>query len=258
MNEKKRLIDVWAGWMTGGGVFSVLEDLEGASIPWADEGLASFLDAEYYGNISGDKPVSPLLLKIMDGETLTDPEKEFVAATICTMFDRNWAKDWATLSAQYNPIENYSMTEEMTDDQTVSEYGKIHTREDNLTDETTQEYGKVHTREDNLTDSSKTSVYGFNSDAASDAGEGETTRSGVVTDRDSGDDSSTLTRSGTVTDRDSGEDTHTRNYTLTRSGNIGVTTSQQMLQSERELWIWNFFRDVVFPDLDKVLTLRIY
>lgn len=45
---------------------------------------------------------------------------------------------------------------------------------------------------------------------------------------------------------------------LTRSGNIGVTTSQQMITSERELWLWNFFQDVVFPDLTKLLALRIY
>ena len=222
MNEKKRLIDVWDGWLTGGGVFSVLEDLEGASIPWAGDDLAPFLDAEYYGNISGDKLISPLLEKMVEGDVMTDLEKSFVAATILSLCSTNWSKEWATLAAEYNPIENYSMTEEMTDDQTVSEYGKIHTREDNLKDE------------------SKTAIYGFNSSEASDTGSGETSRT------------------GSVTDRDSGEDTHTRNYTLTRSGNIGVTTSQQMLQSERDLWKWNFFRDVVFPDLDKVLTLQIY
>ena len=222
MNETKRLIDVWDGWLTGDGVFSVMEDLEGVTLPWAEDDIALNLDAEYYGNISGDKPISPLLVKLVAGDVMTDLEKDFVAATIVSLCGASWSKEWATLSAQYNPIENYSMTEEMTDDETVSEYGKVHTREDNLKDE------------------SKTAIFGFNSSEASDTGSGETTRTGVVTDRDSG------------------EDTHTRNYTLTRSGNIGVTTSQQMLQSERELWKWNFFRDVVFPDLDRVLTLRIY
>ena len=222
MNEKKRLIDVWDGWLTGDGVFSVMEDLDGVTLPWAEDDISLFLDGEYYGNISGDKPVSTLLLKLVEGDTMTDLEKDFVAATIVSLNLPNWVKEWATLSATYNPIENYSMTEEMTDDETVSEYGKVHTREDNLKDE------------------SKTAIYGFNSTDPSDTGAGETTRTGVVTDRDSG------------------EDTHTRNYTLTRSGNIGVTTSQQMLQSERDLWKWNFFRDVVFPDVDRVLTLRIY
>ena len=44
---------------------------------------------------------------------------------------------------------------------------------------------------------------------------------------------------------------------LTRKGNIGVTTTQQMAQSEIDLWRWNFFRSV-FSDIDSVLTLKIY
>ena len=45
---------------------------------------------------------------------------------------------------------------------------------------------------------------------------------------------------------------------LTRHGNIGVTTTQQMLESEREVWTWNFFYDIVFRDIDKLLTLQVY
>ena len=64
---------------------------------------------------------------------------------------------------------------------------------------------------------------------------------------------------GTQTSEDGGSDTSTRNYRLTRSGNIGVTTSQQMIESERELWrVWNFFRGIVYPDIDRVLTIETY
>ena len=58
--------------------------------------------------------------------------------------------------------------------------------------------------------------------------------------------SDTLTRSSIVT------------RTLTRKGNIGVTTSQQMIQSQRDLLLWDYFYKVVFPDLDNFLTLQIY
>ena len=44
---------------------------------------------------------------------------------------------------------------------------------------------------------------------------------------------------------------------LTRSGNIGVTTSQQMLQSEIELRKWLYYQSV-FNDIDSILTLSIY
>lgn len=55
----------------------------------------------------------------------------------------------------------------------------------------------------------------------------------------------------------SGESAGETKRQLTRSGNIGVTTSQQMIQSERELWLWRFF-DQVFSDLDSILTIPIY
>ena len=45
--------------------------------------------------------------------------------------------------------------------------------------------------------------------------------------------------------------------TLRRSGNIGVTTSQKMVASEREIWLWNFF-DQVYKDIDSVLALPFY
>ena len=40
---------------------------------------------------------------------------------------------------------------------------------------------------------------------------------------------------GTQNDVDGGEDSETENHTLTRHGNIGVTTSQQMLASDLDL-----------------------
>lgn len=46
--------------------------------------------------------------------------------------------------------------------------------------------------------------------------------------------------------------------TLTRSGNIGVTTSQQMLQSELDLRSQNHFMDIIMNDTDSILCLLAY
>jgi hypothetical protein len=43
----------------------------------------------------------------------------------------------------------------------------------------------------------------------------------------------------------------------TRSGNIGVTTSQQMAQSSIDLWKWNYFYDI-FRDIDSIFTITTY
>lgn len=76
--------------------------------------------------------------------------------------------------------------------------------------------------------------------------------------------SDTFTGTGTETEggSDTREDSKTENeshsYTLTRAGNIGVTTAQDMLTQERALRAWRFFYDRVFPDVDRLLTLCIY
>lgn len=44
---------------------------------------------------------------------------------------------------------------------------------------------------------------------------------------------------------------------LKRSGNIGVTTSAQMIDENIKLWTWKFF-DTVFKDIDRVLTIGVY
>lgn len=44
---------------------------------------------------------------------------------------------------------------------------------------------------------------------------------------------------------------------LTRKGNIGVTTTQQMINSELELREYNLI-EVIYSDIDSILTLKIY
>lgn len=103
------------------------------------------------------------------------------------------------------------------------------------------------------------------------------------TDTTTVEDSEVLSHTGTVTDSEiddknviqtgsknnsgstTGEETTTSQIsnesetirTLTRKGNIGVTTTQQMLQSEIELWKWNFLEKVM-SDIDKILVLSVY
>lgn len=135
------------------------------------------------------------------------------------------------------------------------------------------------------------SVFGFNSSEAVDTDTSTETKGNTRTNNltESKDSTNTETRNlsdmntGTVdttetqtknlTDTESGEidatDTETRNLAgtnngsedtereLRRSGNIGVTTTQQMMQSEIELWQWNFFK-TVFNDIDEVCCLAIY
>ena len=65
-----------------------------------------------------------------------------------------------------------------------------------------------------------------------------------------------------IKDEDTRKDTYnnikdTGSHSLTRSGNIGVTTTQQMAESEIEYRRHLYF-EMVFSDIDKLLTLPIY
>lgn len=44
---------------------------------------------------------------------------------------------------------------------------------------------------------------------------------------------------------------------LTKKGNIGFNTPQEMLAADLELWQWNFFK-TVFDDIDSILTMSVY
>lgn len=365
---KQKLNEVFPNWLTGQGIFSALQDF---NVPWKDLNIQSDLDIAYHGNISGDKIISPLVRKMKSGETLTETEIELLASAIVAINGANWGKAWTALQAEYQPLDNYNMIEQMTNNETVFEYGKKSTRTDNLshtktgtetnaidtnhtktgtekteintTDtetlntkhtktgtettvkdsdntltlntQTIDNLSETKTTQPNLTTNINNNVFGFNSASAAGSDTQTQTATGTNTDNidrgdtiqktgtektetdetntvtynteeantgtdttkhtgdntityntteaDTGNNTTTFnttdTDSGTVTDQDSGQDVHTNNYTLTRFGNIGVTTSQQMLESELMLRsVWNFFYSIVFPDIDKCLTLRVY
>lgn len=234
-NPMTRLNDVFSDWLAEGGIFTYLN---GFDVPWKDDEIETELDLEYHGNVSGEKIVSPLVRRVCYSDTLTEEEKTVLARTIYTIHNANWAKQWETMLFEYNPIENYRMVENMTDDEKVTEYGKTSTRTDNLTDTVTP----------NITNDVDNSTHGFNSSDAVSTDESSSHTTGTNTN----------THTGTQGYVDGGTDTETRNYELTRSGNIGTLTTQKMIESERNLWVWNFFENVVFPDVDRVLTIPIY
>lgn len=192
-------------------------------------------------------------------------------------------------------VTEYGKTHTRTDNTTHSKTGTetetpsiTETRTDNLTLTTNKDVtvspDTTETTTPNLTRNTDNIIHGFNSSTGVPSGSETATDTGTNTVRKTGDETTehretninTGTQqnsktgtdqmvyntqekdTGTVQDADTGLDTETRNYTLTRSGNIGVTTSQQMITQERELQMWNYFHTVVFPDLDRVLTIPIY
>ena len=348
----KRLNDVFPLAITGQGIFDAMNTIQHLPFPVSP----LIMDIEYFGNVSGNKIVSPLIDRLVTDDEITPTQTTTLSNIIISMYYERWEKLYSTFELEYNPIENYNMEETMTDDETVHEYGKTVQRTDNLTHaktgtetetdnlqeqrtdnlstqrtdnlsksidrDVTETHNTTETETPNLTNNTDNKIFGFNSSVGVDSDSQTMTSTGTTTNAKTGtvetetDETETNTgtqttlntgtttnaktgtvetateetetntgtqttlntgtqannKTGTVqmthntTDKDTGTqntatggtDTDTRNYTLHRSGNIGVTTSQQMIQAERDLWLWNFFHTVVFPDVDKVLTIPIY
>lgn len=229
------LREAFPDWKVGYGIFDALEQV--GTMPWHGQTDSEILDIEYFGNHSGCKFVAPVVMQMVDSVSLelTDSDRVVLARIIWAKFKYPWEHLWETNVAAYNPIHNY----DMTDTRTLI-------RGD--TEDSESFRNSVDSTESSTESNSDDYVYGLNSEqdgpgrkdtrTHSEEG-GETTSVNSVTD-------------GTNRKKDTEEV-----ETTMRSGNIGVTTTQQMLKSEREIWLWNFF-DQVYKDIDTVLSLPIY
>ena len=124
---------------------------------------------------------------------------------------------YKTTLLEYNPIENYSMTETGTD-----------TRTPNLTTTDTSNIGS----QANSTTSTD-SVSPYDTQTFTDSN-----KTVVSENNGAREDSNTKTETGTETTK----------HDFKRSGNIGVTTSQQMLESERKVVNFTFLK-IVFRNI---------
>ena len=162
-------------------------------------------------------------------------------------------------SSVYGFNSGSAVPSDTTNQDVTTNYNNVKTdRTDTLNDTTS--YGKVETTSyNNLTDSqssqnSSETTYG-KTDTTS-YGKKEKTSFDSITDTQSGQNSTETTYGKT--------DTNTKNLTTTvtdefhREGNLGITSSQQMLSQELELREKYYFFGIVFKDLDKSLSLLIY
>lgn len=229
-----RLNKVFPDWLTGDGIFHYIQNNTG--VPWSDPDISGILDIAYHGD-HGDRLISPLVRKLLNEDNeLTAANKQKLADVITTLFMAQWQHTYELLTLQYDPLNNYDMSEtEIYVGSNENEHKDI----GSLT--------HTGTATDSTNNTAEGSLYGFDSENPVNSDESTSTGGNTHTNN--------LTDTTNMTGTDEGSNTYERN--LTRSGNIGVTTSQQMAQSQIDLWKWNFYRSV-FKDIDSVLTLRIY
>lgn len=147
----------------------------------------------------------------------------------------NWKKLYDTTVLEYNPIENYDRMEDLTvtDDETTSS-----DRDKTIKSTSTNEI----LNSVNITDQNTAFNAGL-ADHAKQITDGDTTENGNITN----------TEKENVNDGRTG--THTRTGRV--HGNIGVTTSQQMIQRERDLVVFNLY-DVIAESFIENFCLMVY
>lgn len=231
------LRDVFSGWETNDALFKYIKSAAGNNLPWSSYAKVyeAILDTEYFGNHSGSKFCSPLVKKFIGQDGfVTEAGREALAKIIVSKYFPNWKHLWDVTDVEYSPIHNYDMeeTREKKSADSSSTVSDLQSSEEishgRTTDSMDYKYG-LNTDIDDPKPSDKYTT-----------GEGGTTE----TDQTS---SSTRNRVGANEEVE----------TTRRSGNIGVTTTQNMITEERKLWLWNYF-DQIFGDLDRELSLFVY
>ena len=237
---KKTLIETIEAPFTNG-IFANIATIAGSNLPWSTP--AGNLDADYLFNHSGNKLISPLVREFLKDNTngkLTAAELASLASIIWGRYGAQWIKLYAVFSLTYDPIENYSMTESETESGTntgtVGESG---------TDSATIARA-THSETESTAEGS---IYGYDSATASPSDKQETDT------ETNGTENGTESHSHSNTRTDNLAHSITRSHT--RAGNIGVTTAQQMIESEIKLWQYDFFK-IVFDNIDTILTIPIY
>lgn len=159
----------------------------------------------------------------------------------------NWKKLYDTTVLEYNPIENYDRMEDWTDtDDETSTSARDNTRNTTNTVKSTSTNEIMNSV--NVTDQNTAFNAGL-ADHAKQITDGDTTENGSITNTETGKDTENENVNGGRTGR------HTR--TGRAHGNIGVTTSQQMIQSERDLVVFNLY-DVIAESFVENFCLMVY
>lgn len=153
-----------------------------------------------------------------------------ISAQFYTLFNEQMVKLWNTMQAEFQPTDNYSMTE---------------TSSDNFHSATARDATTTNTNSANSNGTVEDKRWGF--DNAADA-----------VDVDASETAQTSQFAGTnVTDDDKTYDSN-KQHIMNRSGLNGIYSPADLVTRSLELWQINFYQQYLFPAIDKLIANPIY
>ena len=203
---------------------SIFAALQEKDVPWKSLEISGELDT-IFKNIKAKNLICNSLCEDITAEGL--------AGIIYSFNIENWKKLWDNYTAKYNPIDNFSRHEETV----LTDSGN---------DTTVKNGSMINTMAGSTTAMDASTIYTFNSGTATNVSGGQS----VVTP-----DTTTTDTFNNVEDK---RTLNTEHKTVSDiSGNVGVTTSAQMISENIDLWKWNYFDDV-FDSIIRLITTGVY
>lgn len=211
-----------------------------------DNGLLRQVENYYYFSWSGDKYISPLIEKFYDEHLGITHETE-IAQMFYATHNMKLTKLWSDYAAEYEAVNPYDVHEELdylhSGQNEVSNSGNdTNVRTGSIGERgTVRDTRQVFPYDGNTpkNESIVTSVRGV------DGGDVTTTFNNVT---------DTFTHGKTS----SGTDSATDDLDTHKYGNLGILPMARILGEDIELWKMDFYTTILFPMLDRFLTLPIY
>ena len=232
------------------------------------------LDSLYFYGRSGKKIISPLVENYVDANnTMQYNELVELCKTIRNNFYAKWNKIIGIWLIKYVINENAFNTEHIEDKTTVNHTGTINndsTTTNDLINKTTHGMSTISTNSGgttntkNLNDDNSKSAFGTGNIVHNDstAQTGTETLTNTLSNNTTNSGTDSVTNTGTVGNNNvetrNAKDETTTTHDYSRHGSIGLVTSQQMLEQEFDLWLEHNFMDIMFTDIDSILTASCY
>lgn len=220
-------------------------------------GLSTIIDIPWHGDVDianiemafalsyGDHTIRPTFLKLTGENQIK---------TVAKMFSQKWNKLWNIYRVEYNMLDAYIVNESGNDSKDKKST-KTRRHGHTVTDETTNR-GTVDIDIGN-TETTLDSVYAFNSPELAPTPSSESRGTSHTDNLETRNLSSNTVSTHGGEDSDSIVDEESGKYTITKTGNIGYSTPQEMLKQELELWGEPFFKQV-FMDISRFIFIQVY
>lgn len=199
------------------------------------------LDNAYYFMWSGDKITSPLIDKMYVESATVHLDKELLAKMFWDIYGAQLMKQWENFVREYDPVNDYDITEEMHYDHSGGSSGT----DNNVRSGNVQQTG---------TSTDTDSAWAYDKSGQNE----DRPVSKTVTEISAN--SPMQTQYNNVTDARTRSGTETADDDLTnhKYGNLGVQPMSLLIKQDIDLWKLNFYRNIFFPALDSFLAIPIY